>query len=66
MKLKQGFKQRYNTSIYTYVIKLKMEKAETMLAENHTVKEMAEILGYKSVSHFISTFKKTFGYTPKQ
>lgn len=66
LKLKQGFKQLYNTSIYAYVLKLKMEKAETMMAENHTVKEMAEILGYKSVSHFISTFKKTFGYTPKQ
>ncbi|MBO3098339.1 helix-turn-helix transcriptional regulator [Gelidibacter pelagius] len=66
LKLKQGFKQLYNTSIYAYVIKLKMEKAEIMLAEKHTVQEMAEILGYKSVSHFISTFKKTFGYTPKQ
>lgn len=66
LKLKQGFKQLYNTSIYAYVIQLKMEKAQTMLAEKHTVQEMAEILGYKSVSHFISTFKKTFGYTPKQ
>ncbi|WP_299390572.1 AraC family transcriptional regulator [uncultured Gelidibacter sp.] len=66
LKLKQGFKQVYHTSIYAYVIKLKMEKAQTMLAEQHSVQEMADILGYKSVSHFISTFKKTFGYTPKQ
>jgi len=66
LKLKQGFKQLYHTSIYAYVISLKMEKAQMMLAEQHTVQEMAEILGYKSVSHFISTFKKTFGYTPKQ
>lgn len=66
LKLKQGFKQLYNTSIYAYVLKLKMEKAETMLSENYTVKEMAATLGYSSVSHFISKFKQTFGYTPKQ
>lgn len=66
LKLKQGFKQLYHTTLYAYVRQLKMEKAETLLSENNTVTEMAEKLGYNSVSHFISIFKKFHGYTPKQ
>lgn len=66
LKLKQNFKAVYGTTIYAYVIKLRMEKAETMLLENYSVNEMSARLGYRSVSHFIETFKKHFGQTPKR
>ncbi|MGK9120276.1 MULTISPECIES: helix-turn-helix domain-containing protein [Sphingobacteriaceae] len=66
LKLKQGFKNLYGTTIYAYVIHLRMQQAEKMLLEDYSVNEMSSILGYRSVSHFISTYKKHFGYTPKQ
>ncbi|WP_134089930.1 AraC family transcriptional regulator [Olivibacter sp. XZL3] len=66
LKLKQGFKAQYGTTIYAFVIQLRMQKAEKMLHENYSVSEMSTQLGYLSVSHFISTYKKHFGHTPKQ
>jgi AraC-like DNA-binding protein len=30
------------------------------------VNEVADRLGYRSTSHFIETFKKRYGQTPKQ
>ncbi len=55
----------YGKTIRSFIIELRMEKAKSLLG-NHTVSEMAGILGYKSVPHFINTFKKCYGYTPKQ
>jgi AraC family transcriptional regulator, transcriptional activator of the genes for pyochelin and ferripyochelin receptors len=66
LKLKQGFKNLYGTTIYAYVIQLRMQQAEKMLLEDYSVNEMSSLLGYRSVSHFISTYKKHFGHTPKQ
>ncbi len=65
LQLKKGFKELYGKTIRGFVIELRMEKAKSLL-EKYTVNEMAGILGYKSVPHFINTFKKYYGYTPKQ
>lgn len=64
-QLKRGFKKIYGKTIGRYVTDLRMEKALTLL-ENHQVNEIADLLGYKSVPHFISTFKKFYGESPKQ
>lgn len=64
-QLKKGFKTLYGKTIGQYVIDLRMKKALTLL-ERHQVNEMAELLGYKSVSHFINTFKKFYGESPKR
>ncbi|PRX52143.1 helix-turn-helix transcriptional regulator [Salegentibacter salegens] len=65
LQLKKDFKKMYGKTIRSFIIELRMEKAKTLLGK-HTVSEMAGILGYKSVPHFINTFKKCYGYTPKQ
>lgn len=65
LQLKQGFKQVYGLNVYAYVIQLRMEEAKSLLGKQ-PVNEIAATLGYKSVSHFIATFKKFYGCTPKQ
>ncbi|PKD20712.1 hypothetical protein APR41_13655 [Salegentibacter salinarum] len=65
LQLKKDFKKMYGKTIRSFIIELRMKKAKSLLGK-HTVSEMAGILGYKSVPHFINTFKKCYGYTPKQ
>ncbi|MCY4781639.1 AraC family transcriptional regulator [Sphingobacterium sp. UT-1RO-CII-1] len=64
-KLKQSFKEKYGKTIYAFVVKLRMEKAKKLLMENYNVNELAVLLGYQSVSHFIKVFKNYYGCTPK-
>jgi AraC-like DNA-binding protein len=55
----------YGKSIYGYYLEKKMEVAKKILVENRiTVKEIAEILGYRQVSAFIESFTKHHGYSP--
>ncbi|MBD1434595.1 helix-turn-helix transcriptional regulator [Sphingobacterium sp. DN00404] len=65
-KLKQNFKRKYGTTIYTFVVQARMEKAKKLLLENYNVNELALFLGYQSVSHFIKVFKTHHGCTPKE
>lgn len=65
-KLKKGFKQHYNSTIHSYITQLRMQRARKLLLDKKTISEVSGYLGYKSVSHFITTFKKHFGSTPKQ
>lgn len=65
-KLKQDFKAAYGCTVYAFVIQERMKKAKTLLFENHNVNELAMLLGYQSVSHFIKVFKTYHGCTPKE
>ncbi|WP_437917992.1 helix-turn-helix transcriptional regulator [Sphingobacterium sp. LRF_L2] len=65
-KLKQDFKLAYGKTIYAFVIQERMEKAKKLLFENYNVNELATLLGYQSVSHFIKVFKSYHGHTPKE
>ena len=59
------FKKVTGVSPKEYITDLKMNRAEEML-RNKNVTEVAYDLGYESISHFISLFKKKYGLTPKQ
>ncbi|MGY5353765.1 helix-turn-helix transcriptional regulator [Wenyingzhuangia sp. IMCC45467] len=63
MQLKNGFRDVFGITIRSYVIELKMKKAVTLL-KNHPVNEVTHLLGYRSVSHFISIYKNYYGRTP--
>lgn len=65
-KLKQNFKNTYGCTIYAFVIRERMKKAKKLLFQNHNVNELAMLLGYQSVSHFIKVFKTHHGCTPKE
>ena len=66
-KLKEGFKQIYGDTVYSYLLDHKMEEARRMLAsQKYNVNEVGLKLGYSTASHFIAAFKKKFGTTPKK
>ncbi len=66
-KLKEGFKQVYGDSVFSFLLDYKMEVARQLLASgSHNVNEVGLKVGYSTSSHFISAFKKKFGTTPKK
>lgn len=66
-KLKNGFKQVYGTSVFTFLLNHKMEISKKLLSSrNYNVNEVALKVGYSSASHFINAFKKKFDITPKK
>jgi len=66
-KLKEGFKQIYGDSVYSFLFDYKMEVARKLLESNqHNVNEVGHKVGYSTSSHFIAAFKKKFGTTPKK
>ena len=66
-KLKEGFKQVYGDSVYSFLFDYKMESARKLLnSGDYNVNEVGLKLGYSTSSHFIAAFKKKFGTTPKK
>ncbi|NKI26743.1 helix-turn-helix domain-containing protein [Arenibacter sp. 6A1] len=66
-KLKEGFKQIYGDSVFSFLFDYKMEYARKMLESGkHNVNEVGLKVGYSTASHFISAFKKKYGTTPKK
>ncbi len=66
-KLKEGFKQIYGDSVFSFLFDYKMEVARQLLATGaHNVNEVGLKVGYSTASHFIAAFKKKFGTTPKK
>jgi AraC family transcriptional regulator, transcriptional activator of the genes for pyochelin and ferripyochelin receptors len=66
-KLKEGFKQIYGDSVFSFLFDYKMEFARKMLESgHHNVNEVGLKVGYSTASHFISAFKKKYGTTPKK
>ncbi|TDQ29891.1 helix-turn-helix domain-containing protein [Tenacibaculum caenipelagi] len=66
-KLKEGFKQIYGDTVYSFLFDYKMDYARKLLESNqYNVNEVGLQVGYSTSSHFIAAFKKKFGTTPKQ
>ena len=66
-KLKTGFKEVYGSPISEFLLESKMNKALKQLDQTDiSVNHLSAELGYSSPSHFIQSFKKRFGTTPKQ
>ncbi|MCK0190550.1 AraC family transcriptional regulator [Arenibacter sp. F20364] len=66
-KLKEGFKQIYGDSVYSFLFDYKMEYARKMLESGkYNVNEVGLKVGYSTSSHFIAAFKKKYSTTPKK
>jgi len=66
-KLKDGFKQIYGDSVYSFLFEYKMEYARKLLdSGEYNVNEVGLKVGYSTSSHFIASFRKKFGTTPKK
>ena len=65
-KLKKIFKKVYQTTLYGYVQKLRLDEANVLLREeNLTIGEIAKMVGYKHQGHFSKLFFATYGVYPK-
>lgn len=60
------FKNTVGLSINEYIVHKRILKAKIFLKNNLSVGQVAEIVGFNSDSHFIRTFKKLVGISPKQ
>jgi AraC-like DNA-binding protein len=66
-QLKVGFKELYGTTVYQYITHHRLDHARLLLdSRQYSVKEVAYQIGYTNTSHFIASFKRRFGITPKQ
>ena len=66
-KIKEGFKQIYGDSVFSFLFNYKMEFARKLLETNTVnVNEVGLRVGYSTSSHFIAAYKKKFGITPKK
>ena len=63
--LKKGFKEMYGTTIFDFFQSQRMEHAKYLLYEKGlTVTDVSSSLGYSSISHFSTAFKKHTGIKP--
>ncbi len=65
-KLKNGFKEIYNQTIYGYLFCYKMNLAKQLITQSSlNINEIGIECGYKHASHFTSAFKRQYGMSPK-
>lgn len=63
--LKKGFKEMFGTTIFDFYQSQRMEHAKYLLYEKGlNVTEVSVLLGYSSISHFSTAFKKHTGLKP--
>ncbi|WP_319446894.1 MULTISPECIES: AraC family transcriptional regulator [unclassified Mycobacterium] len=60
------FRESIGVSPYQFVKRVRLERARVLLVEEGlSVRETARQVGYSSLSHFISEFKRRYGVTPR-
>ena len=65
--ISKHFSQNENVTLEQYFILQKIEKVkELLLYQEFTLTEISQKLGYKSVQHLSSQFKKITGFSPTQ
>lgn len=65
--LRYGFKALFGVSVFTYLTRKRLERAEELLRNGRgTVAEVANLLGYSHLGHFAAAFKRQFGITPSE
>jgi AraC family transcriptional regulator len=63
--VKKGFKEMFGTTIFDFYQSQRMEHAKYLLYEKGlSVTEVSMLLGYSSISHFSTAFKKHTGLKP--
>lgn len=60
------FKEETGTTIFNYLLLLRISKAKALLCDGKNVTETCYLCGFTNYSNFITTFKKHTGYTPKK
>lgn len=59
------FKKYFNTTLISFINKKKLQYSTSLLlANNISVNEISQILGYSNQSNYINAFKKEYGVSP--
>lgn len=65
-KLKQLFRQHFDTTPYGMLLDIRMKQASQLLKTQHLpIGQIAERVGYQHASNFSTAFSRYFGYPPK-
>ena len=64
MKIKRGFREMFDDSVYGLFQRERMLEARNRLEADTPVMLVASDLGYTNASHFAAAFRKQFGITP--
>jgi AraC-like DNA-binding protein len=65
-KLKQGFRQVFDTTVFGYLRNYRLEQARLLLVEGQlSVQQVARAIGYDHAGYFATAFKRKFGVNPK-
>lgn len=64
-QLNKEFSAEYGKSVFAFITEYRLEQArQALLQSDVSMKVLSARLGYSHVNHFISAFKRQFGYTP--
>lgn len=67
LKLKQGFRHFFQTSIYQFYQDERLKRAHLLIQQTHSpLADISEMCGFLTYPTFSRAFRKRFGYTPKQ
>lgn len=64
--LSNQFSKNVGIGIHEYIVKAKLKESITMLMQGMKYTEISYNLNFSSESHYISSFKKYYGMTPKE
>ena len=64
--LETRFKKSMGTSIYDYIIQVRIEKMMQLLCEGQSVSEAAAELGFSDIKNVSRTFRQLKGITPSE
>ncbi len=65
--LSKVFKERYDIGIYEYALKVRMERARTLLENDSlSISDISERLGYNDSNYFSKAFRTYFGMSPSK
>ena len=67
-RLNTLFQETFHISPYAYYLNIRIRKAKEYLfhSKQMTVKDISREVGFRSVSHFVATFKRIVGLPPEQ
>ena len=67
-RLNTLFQETFHISPYAYFLNIRIRKAKEFLfhSKDMTVKDISRKVGFRSVSHFVATFKRIVGLPPEQ
>ncbi len=66
-KLKRGFREIFDNTVFGYLNDIRMQKAKTMLLEEKlNINDIADFCGFQHSKNFVVAFKKYWGMAPTQ